>query len=290
MAGSMTFEANLVPAGRQHEARSVAERARAFQAAAKHTKLVHILRKVLPVVAVVVLATYFISTQLSVTVGDMSASISGIQIADGNLRMTNPTLKGSDKQNGKYVISADYADQDVKNPKIVKLHAIKAETSNPSGGWSRMNATRGVFNSTQERLVMQDKITLVTSSGVEGLLRHATLDMKTQTLRSHLPVVFDLPNGKVTANALTLRSSASELTFRGKVKVHLVKPPKEGGAKPVSPQPGAAAPAPEVAVPTPEAVAPAPEIVAPAPEIAAPAPFASGSQEGGVPALPPMPQ
>ena len=283
MAGPMTFEANLVPAGRHHQARSAAERARAFDAAAKHTKIVHVLRKTLPVLAVVVLASYFIYTQLSVTVGDMSASISGIEIADGNLRMTNPTLKGSDKQNGKYVVSAEYADQDVKNPKIVKLHAIKAETSNPSGGWSRMNAARGVFNSERERLVMQDKITLVTSSGVEGELRHATLDMKTQTLRSHLPVVFDLPNGKVTANALKLRSSASELTFLGKVKVHLVKPPKEEGAKPTSPQPQASSP-------VPEAVAPAPEVVAPAPEIAAPAPFASGTQESGVPALPPMPQ
>ncbi len=298
MAGSMTFEADLVPAGRHHEARSAVERVRAFEVAAKHTKLVYFLRKILPAVAVAVLASYFISTQLSVTVGDMSASISGIEIADGNLRMTNPTLKGSDKQSGNYVISAEYADQDVKNPKIVKLHAIKAETSNPSGGWSRMNATRGVFNSTQERLVMQDKITLVTSSGVEGLLRHATLDMKTQTLRSHLPVVFDLPNGKVTAKAMTLRSGASELTFRGKVKVHLVKPPKEEGAKPASPPPGAAAPpapevaapAPEIAPPAPQAVAPVPEIVAPTPEIAAPAPFASGAQESGVPALPPMPQ
>ncbi|MGV1014427.1 MAG: LPS export ABC transporter periplasmic protein LptC [Methyloceanibacter sp.] len=273
----MAFEANLVPGGERYRARLASERDLAFERAARHTRLVGILRKVLPVVAVVVLATYFISTHLSVTVGEHTASISGIEIADGNLRMVNPKLKGADKNNGKYVISADYADQDVKNPKIVKLHAIKADIANPSGGWSRMNATRGVFNSQEERLVMQDKITIATSSGVEGELTHASLDMKTQTLRSHLPVFFDLPNGKVTARALTLRSPISELTFRGKVHVHLVKPPKEdkpGQAKSAAPQPVAAS-APEASTAT-EAMT---------------APVADGidMQEGAVP-MPPMPQ
>src|SRR3990170_8180262 len=155
----------------------------------------------LPVVAVVVLAGYFISSQLSVSVGDLTASISGIEIAGGNLRMTNPKLKGVDKKNGAYVIGADYADQDMKNPKIIKLHAIKAELASASGGWSRMQAVRGIFNSQIERLVMQDKITLATSSGITGTLKHATLDLKTQTLRSHRPVAFDMTNGTVRANA-----------------------------------------------------------------------------------------
>jgi hypothetical protein len=129
--------------------------------------------------------------------------------------------------------------------------------------------------------------------------------MKTQTLRSHLPVFFNLPNGKVTARAMKLRSGASELTFLGKVHVHLVKPPKEegkataspkpAGATPAAPVPTAAAPAP-AAAPVPTAAAPAPvapalEAGAPAPE-AATVPFASGAnmQESGMPELPPMPQ
>lgn len=305
MAETMTFEANLIPAGQRHRVRTAADRERAFAVAAKHTKLVGILRKVLPVVAVVVLATYFISTHLSVTVGDMTASISGIEISDGNLRMVNPTLKGANKENGKYVISADWADQDVKNPKIIKLNAIKADVANPNGGWSRMTAKRGVFDSTAERLVMQDKITVATDSGIDGELRHATLDMKTQTLRSHLPVFFNLPNGKVTARAMKLRSDVSELTFLGKVHVHLVKPPKGEGKAFASPKPAVAAPAAEAASPPPEAAArqtpaivepvseaePQPQTVAPSAEVAPPPPPSGiNMQESGMPHLPPMPQ
>jgi lipopolysaccharide export system protein LptC len=237
----MAFEANLVPAGQRYRVRSAEERERAFIRAAGHSRQVRILRKALPLLAVLVLAAYFISTRLNVTVGDVTASISGMEMADGNLRMTNPKLEGADKKNGKYVVSAEYADQDVKNPSVIKLHTIKADLSSPSGGWSRMEAVRGVFNTKAERLVMQDKITVATSAGVTGELQNASLDMKNQTLRSHLPVFFKLTNGTVRANALTLQSSDHTLTFRGKVAVHLIRQKKEGGdgtphAKQASPQ------------------------------------------------------
>ncbi len=252
----MTLEANLVPAGRRYRIRSAEERARAFASAKRHTAFVRILRKALPVFAMLVLASYFISTRLSVSVGDVTASISGIEVADGNLRMINPKLKGADKKNGAYVIGADYADQDVKNPNIIKLHAIKADLSTTDGNWSRMEAMRGVFNSKVERLVMQEKITVATSSGVTGELKHASLDMKTQTLRSHQPVTFILTNGSVKANAMTLESGKHTLTFRGKVLVHLIKPQdaKDAARKPQGAPSQVAAP--DVSTPLPEMPSP----------------------------------
>ena len=74
---------------------------------------------------------------------------------------------------------------------------------------------------------MQEKINLATSSGITGELMHATLDTKTQTLRSHRPVFFLLTGGSVRANALTFRSAEKTLTFRGKVLVHIDKKVKE---------------------------------------------------------------
>jgi len=245
----MAFEANIVPGSQRYVIRTAEERARAFVRAERHTKLVAVLRRALPVVAVVVLAGYFITSNLgmSVSVGDLTASIDGVQVADGNLRMVNPKLKGSDKKNGKYVIGADYADQDVKDPKIIKLHAIKAELSSQDGGWSRMNAARGIFDSKAERLVMQDKITIATSSGITGELKHATLDTKTQTLRSHQPVSFLLTGGSVKANALTFNSSDSTLTFRGKVFVHILKreDKEKNASKPTAETPLVTPPMPE---------------------------------------------
>ena len=228
LADMMAFEANLAAAGLQVGGRAAAERERAFLSAERHSRIVHILRRVLPAVAVLVLAAYFISTRMSVTVGDLTASIDGMEIADGNLRMLNPTLKGADKKNGNYIVRAEYADQDMASPNLIKLHAITADVSNPSGGWSKMQAVRGKFDSKIERLIMKDRITISTSAGVTGELSYATLDMTTQTLRSHNPVSFKLTNGTVRANALTLRSKENTLVFRGKVAVHLEgKKPKK---------------------------------------------------------------
>jgi lipopolysaccharide export system protein LptC len=188
--------------------RSAEEHEQAFSRAAQHSRIVAILRKTLPVMAVVVLASYFISTRLSVTVGGVTASVSGVEVNDGNLRMVNPTLKGMDKKNGAYVVSADYADQDMKNPKMIKLHAIKAELTTDQKGWSRMQAARGLFNSESERLIMQDDIRVSTSSGVTGKLTLASLEMKSQVLRSHQPVAFDLPSGTVRARALKAKDES----------------------------------------------------------------------------------
>jgi lipopolysaccharide export system protein LptC len=235
----MAVEANLIPGGRAYGMADLRELA--FRRAERHSRLVAVLRKALPVLAVLVLAGYFVSSRLSMNVGGLTASVSGVAISGGNLRMVNPKLKGADQKNGDYIVSAEYADQDVKNPKVIKLHALKAELLSRSGGWSRMNADRGIFDSRIEKLVMQDRITVATSSGITGELKYATLDMKSQTLRSHRPVSFQLTNGNVRANALTFQSSKHTLTFRGKVFVHLNKTAKDTDAAAPAPKPAAPA-------------------------------------------------
>jgi lipopolysaccharide export system protein LptC len=228
----VTFEAQLVPAGRRYRVRTAEENERAFLRASRHSRVVAILRTVFPVVALLICAAYFISSRLNVTIGGVSASVTGVEVRDGSLRMVNPTLKGMDKKQGAYVISADYADQDMKNPKLVKLHAIKAELATEQKGWSRLEAIRGLFDSGNERLIMQEDIRVSTSTGLTGKLTFASLDTKSQIIRSHQPVVFDLPNGSVNANAMTLDSVDKTLTFRGKVHVHINKVEKKGAPPP----------------------------------------------------------
>src|SRR4029078_5259364 len=106
-------------------------------------------------------------------------------------------------------------DQDMKNPNMIELHAIKAEVTGLSGGWSKMDAVRGTFNSKGEHLSMKERINIKTSSGVVGRLKQATLDMKTQTLRSHLPVAFDITSGTHPPHCLNLQVSKNILLFRG---------------------------------------------------------------------------
>ena len=174
--------------------------------------------------AVVVLASYFISTRLSVTVGGVTASVSGVEVNDGNLRMMNPTLKGMDKKNGAYVVSADYADQDMKNPKMIKLHAIKAELTTDQKGWSRMQAVRGLFNSESERL--------------DNAGRHPRLDQLRRHRQAHPCEPRNEEPGRCARTSRSLstcraapcararsrcNSADKTLLFRGKVRVRIIR-------------------------------------------------------------------
>ncbi|MFD0985562.1 LPS export ABC transporter periplasmic protein LptC [Methyloligella solikamskensis] len=238
----MTTETLRGQRGETFHLRTQAERNRAFVKAARHSRAVRILRIALPVVAVSVLAAYFISSSMKVTVGDVEASISGIEVTDGALRMTNPTLKGVDEENGDYVISAAYADQEVANPNLIKLHEIKADVNNGDEGWSRMSALRGTFDSENEKLVMNEKIRVQTSSGITGQLSLAEIDMAKQVLHSPNPVVFQMDGSTIRSKTLTFHSAKKELEFAGEVRVHLV--PKANKAKEaVSGQGSGAAPA-----------------------------------------------
>jgi lipopolysaccharide export system protein LptC len=271
----MTMQTGAIPAQR-FRIRSEAEREGAFVSAQRHSKLVAILRKALPVIAIVVFAGYFISSGLSVQEGGVTASIDGVQVKDGVLRMVNPKLKGADKGNGSYVIRADYADQDVKAPKILQLHAIKAELTNTSSGWSRVEAVRGTFDSDAQLLVMRENIAIATSSGVAGKLTRANLDTKNQMLRSHMPVAFDMPNGNVRANALTLHSADHTLVFRGNVCAHIEKAPQQAATASAAP----------VSAPTSAPVVHAP----PGATGAAPGETTQAAPAIGTPVMPEMPQ
>lgn len=248
MANVTGYEANAAGGRSRHRVRTADERARAMRSAKRHSAVVRILRNLLPVLALLVLGAYFFSTRMNVHVGGIAASIDGLEITDGALRMLNPTMRGTDKKNGDYVIKADYADQDVENPNLVKLTAIKADVNNKSNGnWSRMRAVRGKFDSKKERLILKDRITLATSAGLTGELSYATIDMKKQILRSHNPVKLDLPTGTVRANAMTLYSDENTIVFRGKVAVRIE--PKKGNAAASVQRPASAGVASQVAEP-----------------------------------------
>jgi lipopolysaccharide export system protein LptC len=218
----MSVEAQRGQRDQGFRLRSEAERARAFVTAERHSQIVRVLRLVLPLLALVITAAYFISSGLSLRVGDLTASISGVQVNGGNLRMTNPKLQGVDKQNGSYVITADYADQNVKTPKLIKLHAIRAEIDSGGGGWSRMTATRGTFDSGNEILVMDDDIRIATNSGLTGKMTYATVNMKQQLVHSTKPVFFKMSDDStVRSDRFTLHTRDHVLVFAGHVHVFL---------------------------------------------------------------------
>jgi lipopolysaccharide export system protein LptC len=247
------------PGGAQFLGRSTAEQDAAFAEAARHSRRVTLLRKGLPIAAAAVLGLYFISAAvLRMSFGPMSASVDAVQVSDGKLRMVNPKLEGFDRTRGGYVIRADYADQNVADPSQIELTALRAEMRQNDDDWSLMLATRGEFDTKNERLEMLDGIDISTSSGLIGRMERATLNMNTQTLESKQPVRFEMINSTVNAKGLRYEASEKLIVFQGGVHVNLKKRPGEANGK-AQDKERAATPAqaePAAAIPTEPAVQP----------------------------------
>ena len=199
----------------------IARRERAFRAAARHTYAVLFLRVVLPVLALVALSAYVIYADFSIKVGNLTATISGVQLQRDRLTMLNPLLEGASKEGGEYRVQADRAIQNVATPEIVGLENIVADVTQPSGDRAKLLADEGTFHTQRQRLELVGNIRVTTSAGERAFLKRAKINMKAQTIATKLPVIVEMPAGRATADAMTINLRRKTLVFNGNVRVRL---------------------------------------------------------------------
>lgn len=210
---------------------TISERAASFRRAHSHSTLVRRLRVVLPVLALGVAGLYFLSPEIHISVGDMDASVAGVVIEKGNLRMLNPKLEGVNQKQGAYVVTAKYAEQAVASPDFIHLTDLSAEMNDSRKGWSRLTAPKGTFETKTEKLNLIGDIRVAQSNGMTARLTRADVDMKTEIVTSNEPVKVDFPNGKLDSHEMRINMSVREAEFAGDVRVRMEQPKKEAAAR-----------------------------------------------------------
>jgi len=210
---------------------SLGERASSLKRARSHSKLVSRLRFGLPVAALATVGLYFYSPTLHVSIGDLDASVAGVVIEKGNLRMVNPKLEGVNDKQGAYVVTAKYAEQTVSNPDFIRLTDLASEMNDANKGWSRLTSPKGTFETKTEKLQLFGDIRVAQSSGMTARLTRADVDMKTQLVTSAEPVKVDFPNGKLDSLTMRIDMDTKRATFKGGVRVHLEQEKKPSAQK-----------------------------------------------------------
>lgn len=212
------------------DAAGSAARRRAMEIAMRHSRRVRLLRIVLPICAAAIGCLYFLSSGHEVTIGDLSASVSRVEISKDKLRMVDPKLEGVTDDNGLYKVTADYAEQEVGNTSLVHLHAVRAQVDNGPRGWTRLTAPKGLFNTKTQALVLTGEIKVTTDSGLTSYLSRANVDLKKQIITSKQPVKVLFPDGHLDSRALHIAMKRRQITFLGDVRLRTRPRPKE--AKP----------------------------------------------------------
>jgi lipopolysaccharide export system protein LptC len=209
--------------------RSDAERA--FHAARRHIRLVRILRIAVPAsvavgVIIIALITYFNPLRM---LARLPINIDNLVVSGTKVTMEQPRLSGFTRDARAYELTADTAAQDMTKPDIVELRNIRAKVEMQDKSSMEMTAVTGIYDAKGETLKLDQNILLNSSTGYQGHLSEALVDIRKGNVVSEHPVEVKLLQGTLNANRLDIVDSGDVIRFHGGVIMDMMlnQPPPQ---------------------------------------------------------------
>ncbi len=198
--------------------------ARMVHVARRHSARVRFLRLGIPIAALggltlVTLLTWF--NPLRALSALPLPSMGKLVVSGTKITMEAPKLRGFTRDNRAYDVTADAAAQDFQKPEIIELTGIKARVQMQDKGVVDVKAVTGVYNTKTELLTLTQYILLTSSSGYEGHLSEAVLDVKKGHIVSEKPVEVIMLSGVINAGRLEVVDNGALLRFDGGVVMSL---------------------------------------------------------------------
>lgn len=212
---TMTFDMPMPP-GSQNVA-TVTRDAAAFRAARRHSRIVRLLRKAIPIGSALAFAMLVLAPILNPFNGIGGLSLGPISLSGSKVTMEKPRLTGFRKDNRPYEVTAASAAQDIRKPNVVELNLMNARVETESGGWVRLESRTGIFDSQKEQMQLNEQIKVATDAGYEAFLKTADIDFKAGTIRSKDPVAVNMGAIRITADTLDVSDNGKIIVFQGRV-------------------------------------------------------------------------
>jgi lipopolysaccharide export system protein LptC len=196
-----------------------------FAAAARHSRMVRLLRVAVPATVLLALAS-IVLIQVFVNpfprVMNLPVDISNLVVSGTKITMETPHLAGFSTDQRPYEVWAKAAIQDLTDPDHVELRTLRAKVQMEDKSTVTMDARTGFFDSKQQMLDLRKDIFLQSSTGYEAKLSQAYVDINKGTVTSDEHVDVKLLNGTLTADKLRIINSGEVVRFEGNVVMNLV--------------------------------------------------------------------
>ena len=193
----------------------------AFRRARRHSRVVGVLKRVLPVVAVVMATAFIAQSYFAAPASVDMRSEETTSIVDGKRIMSNPKLEGFTKENRPYLMTAARAIQDVADENFVELEGIGAKLPISADNWAMVDAASGLFDRANNTLFLNSAITVKTLDGMVAKLQSAHLDMGGGGLTTDQPVDITLNGANITSDTMSVTDNGKVLTFEKRVRVNI---------------------------------------------------------------------
>jgi len=194
-----------------------------FAIAARHSRMVRILRIAVPaavalsMAAIIGVSTFGNPFHIKIPQLDMGMPmISGTKVT-----METPHLSGYTQDQRPYELWAKTATQDLTEPDRVELGTLRAKVQMEDRSTLTLDARTGIFDNKQQTLDLYKDIFLQTQSGYEARLSQAFVDMGKGIVTSEEHVDVKLTNGTLTSDRLRISGGGEVVRFEGNVVMHL---------------------------------------------------------------------
>ena len=205
-----------------------AERHVAFASAERHSRIVAILRKVLPFAGVAALLAFVVAARLSAP-GGPDFTVARTTIERNAIVMDHPVLTGYDTDNRKYRVSADRAIQNLTSPDQVRLEGIRAEVTVEGRGGAIVTAKGGDYDNTRGTLALYGGLSLESDDGIRVDMKNADIDFSSGNLVTKNPVTIIYQDSETSADAMTATDGGNVIVLSGRVQTRLMPPKRQPG-------------------------------------------------------------
>jgi lipopolysaccharide export system protein LptC len=187
-----------------------------YRAALRHSRRVHWLRICVPAGIAAVLLMVVAENYLPPIGGfRLPGELGKLVIHGTKITMQQPRLSGYTTDSRAYEFSADAAAQDITKPNLVELQKLHAKMEMQDNSTVEMTAATGIYDVKSEMLALHDNIELVSSTGYEGRLSEAVIDIRKGNVVSDQPVQVKMLNGFLKAKRLDIIDNGAVVRFSG---------------------------------------------------------------------------
>jgi lipopolysaccharide export system protein LptC len=211
-----------------------------FASAARHSRMVRVLRIAVPATVVLAMASIVavsVFNPFRILLPKIPVDMSNLVVSGTKITMESPHLAGYSTDLRPYELWAKAAIQDLTDPDHMELKTLRAKVMMEDKSTVTMDARTGYYDSKQQLLDLRKDIFLQSSTGYEARMTQAYVDLNKGSVVSDEHVDVKLLNGTLTADKLRIYNSGEVVRFEGNVVMNLDNLGDPPAPEPVAPPP-----------------------------------------------------
>jgi lipopolysaccharide export system protein LptC len=178
-----------------------------FAIAARHSRIVRVLRVAVPAAVVLSMAAIIlvsIFNPFRMLLPKLPIEMDNLVVSGTKITMESPHMSGYTPDQRPYEVWAKTATQDVTDPDHVDLRTLRAKLLMEDQSTVTLDALNGLMDNKQQLLDLHKDIYLQTSTGYEAWLSQAFVDMAKGTVTSDEHVDVKWADGTVSSDRLVM--------------------------------------------------------------------------------------